>query len=211
MGNTLVRPTDMIERNKRLSSLPLFLKKHAVGPVFHLSQYLTSEGRLQVVRLSATILTSSPISFNGSIEVDIAAENISAELGKCTIIHLHFVSSHFLHFYNVFGLPFTSSLLFTKMSFRLLLIGSDYIVNLQDPPSRIFTVAFQSRQANSTENSINITNDIIFEGRETFRLRIVEARFLGQAATVFRAQDRLNETTADVIIEDNDCKHKMSA
>ena len=48
-----------------------------------------------MVRLSAPILTSSPISFNGSIELDIAAEDISAELGKCTIIHLHFTSSHF--------------------------------------------------------------------------------------------------------------------
>ena len=97
------------------------------------------------------------------------------------------------------------------MSFHLVLIESDYIVNLLNPSSKIFTVAFQSRQANSTENSINITNDTIFEGRETFRLRIVEARFLGEAATVFRAQDRLNETTANVIIEDNDCKQRMSA
>ena len=97
------------------------------------------------------------------------------------------------------------------MSFHLVLTGIDYIVNLQNPLSRIFTVAFQSRQANSTENSISISDDAIFEGRETFHLRIVEARFLGEAATVFRAQDRLNETTADVIIEDNDCKLRMSA
>ena len=164
-----------------------------------------------MVRLSAPILTSSPISFTGSIEVDIAAEDVSAEFCKCTIMYLHFASSHFLHFYNVFRLPFTSSLLFTKMSRHLILTGIDYIVNLRNPLSRIFTVAFQSRQANSTENSISISDDAIFEGRETFRLRIVEARFLGQAATVFRAQDRLNETTADVIIEDNDCKRRMSA
>ena len=97
------------------------------------------------------------------------------------------------------------------MSFHLVLTGIDYIVNLQSPLTRIFTVSFQSRQANSTEHSISISDDAIFEGRETFRLRIVEARFLGQAATVFRAQDRLNETTADVIIEDNDCKLRMSA
>ena len=102
----------MIERQTLIFPLPL-PQKHAVGPVFHLSQYLTSEGGQQVVRLSATILTSSPISFTGSIEVDIAAEDISAELGKCTIIQLHFASSHFLHFYNVLRLPFTSSLLFT--------------------------------------------------------------------------------------------------
>ena len=164
-----------------------------------------------MIRLSAPILTSSGITFNGSIEVDIAAEDGSAEFCKCTIIHLHFASSHFLHFYNVFRLPFTSSLLFTKMSCHLILTGIDYIVNLQDPPSRIFTVAFQSRQANSTENPIIPFDDVAFEGSETFRLRIVETRFLGQAATVFRAQDRLNETTADVIIEDNDCKRRMSA
>ena len=96
---------------ERLSSLPLSLK-HAVGPVFHISQYVTSEGGQQVVRLSAPILTSSPISFNGSIEVDIAAEDISAEVGKCMFIHLHFISSHFA-FYNVFRLSFTSSLLYT--------------------------------------------------------------------------------------------------
>jgi len=97
------------------------------------------------------------------------------------------------------------------MSFHLVLTGSDYIVNLQSPLSRIFTVAFQSRQANSTEHPIILFDDVAFEGHETFRLRIVEARFLGQAATVFRAQDRLNETTADVIIDDNDCKLRMSA
>ena len=47
-----------------------------------------------MVRLSAPILTSSPITFTGSIEVDIAAEDISAEFSKCTIMHLHFASSH---------------------------------------------------------------------------------------------------------------------
>ena len=101
----------MIERQTLVFPPPL-PQKHAVGPVFHLSQYVTDEGGQQVVRLSAPILTSSPISFNGSIEVDIAAEDISAELSKCTIIHLHFASSHFA-FYNVFRLPFTSSLVFT--------------------------------------------------------------------------------------------------
>ena len=48
-----------------------------------------------MVRLSAAILTRPSITFNGRIEVDIAAEDGSAKLGKCTIIHLHFVSSHF--------------------------------------------------------------------------------------------------------------------
>ena len=97
------------------------------------------------------------------------------------------------------------------MSFHLVLTGSDYIVNPQNPLSRIFAVNFQPQQANSTEHLISISDDEAFEGRETFRLRIVEARFLGEAATVFRAQDRLNETTADVIIEDNDRKQRMSA
>ena len=97
------------------------------------------------------------------------------------------------------------------MSFHLVLTGIDYIVNLQSPLTRKITVSFQSRQANSTEHFIFLSDDIAFEGRETFRLRIVEARFLGEVATVFRAQDRLNETTADVIIEDNDCKQRMSA
>ena len=91
-----------------------------------------------------------------------------------------------------------------------ILTGSDYIVNPQSPLTRIFVVSFQSSQANSTEHLILISDDDAFEGRETFRLRIVETRFLGQVATVFRAQGRLNETTADVIIEDNDCKLRMS-
>ena len=46
-----------------------------------------------------------------SIEVDIAAEDGSAEFGKCTIIHLHFASSHI--FCISIMLPSTSSLLFT--------------------------------------------------------------------------------------------------
>ena len=73
------------------------------------------------------------------------------------------------------------------MSFHLILTGNDYIVNLQSQLTRIFTVSFQSRQADSTEHFIFFSDDIAFEGCETFRLRIVEARFLGQAATVFRA------------------------
>ena len=48
-----------------------------------------------MVRLSASILTSSPISFTGRIEVDIAAEDISAQFGKCTTIQLYFVSPQF--------------------------------------------------------------------------------------------------------------------
>ena len=84
--------------------------------------------------------------------------------------------------------------------------GSDYIVNSQNPSSRTFTVTFQSKQTNSTENEIEIADDDIFEGTEAFRLRIVAARFIGQAAILFRAQDGLTNTVADLIIEDNDCK-----
>ena len=84
--------------------------------------------------------------------------------------------------------------------------GFDYIVNSQNPSSRTFTVTFQSKQANSTENDIVFANDDIVEGTEAFHLQIVAARFIGEAATIFRAQDGLNNTFADVIIEDNDCK-----
>ena len=84
--------------------------------------------------------------------------------------------------------------------------GIDYLVNLQNLLSRTFTVTFQSKQANSTENAIVFANDTILEGIETFSLRIVAARFIGEAATIFRAQDGLNNTVANVTIEDNDCK-----
>ena len=82
--------------------------------------------------------------------------------------------------------------------------GSDYLVNRQNPSSRTFTVTFQSKQANSTENVILVADDGILEGTEAFRLRIVAARFIGQAADIFR--DGSTNTVADVIIEDNDCK-----
>ena len=84
--------------------------------------------------------------------------------------------------------------------------GSDYLVNSQNPSSRNFTVIFQSKQANSSENVILLADDSIVEGNETFRLRIVAARFFGQAAAFFRAQDGLTNTIADVAIEDDDCK-----
>ena len=83
---------------------------------------------------------------------------------------------------------------------------TDYLVNLQNLHSRIFTVTFQSKQANSTEHVIYGTPDNIFEGNESFRLRIVAARFIGQAAGLFRAQDGLSHTFVDVIIADNDCE-----
>ena len=84
--------------------------------------------------------------------------------------------------------------------------GSDYLVNIQNPSSRNFTVAFTSKQVNSSENVIVLANDSILEGTEAFRLRIVAAQFFGQAAAIFRAEDGLTNTTADVVIEDNDCK-----
>ena len=58
-----------------------------VGPEFHLSQCQATEGGTLVVRLSAPILTRPQIpAFNGSIEVDITAEDLpqpNAQFGKC--------------------------------------------------------------------------------------------------------------------------------
>ena len=86
---------------------------------------------------------------------------------------------------------------------------SDYVVNLHNASPRTFTVVFQSKQVNSTEHAIHISEDSILEGNETFRLRIVAARFIGQAADIFRAQDGLHNTFADVIIKDDDCEFSM--
>ena len=82
----------------------------------------------------------------------------------------------------------------------------DYLVNKQNIRSRTFTVTFQSKQANSTEHVIEFTADNILEGTEAFRLRIVAARFFGQAAAIFIAPPGLTNTVADVTIEDDDCK-----
>ena len=57
---------------------------------------------------------------------------------------------------------------------------------------------------------IVLADDDILEGDETFRLRIVAARFMGQAADIFRSQGVLTSTFADVIIEDDDCEFSMS-
>ncbi len=89
---------------------------------------------------------------------------------------------------------------------HLLHTGSDYLVNIQNPSSRTFTVTFLSKQANSTEHEIVFADDSILEGTEAFHLRIVAARFIGQAAALFTAPAELNSTSADVFIEDNDCK-----
>ena len=83
---------------------------------------------------------------------------------------------------------------------------SDYIVNIQNSQSRTFTVSFLSKQANSSENVIQLADDNLFERTEAFRLRIVAARFFGQAAAIFRAQGGLSNTIAEVTIEDDDCK-----
>ena len=82
----------------------------------------------------------------------------------------------------------------------------DYIVNRQNPSSRIFTVSFLPLQANSTENIIELADDIIFEGSESFNLRIDQARFSGQAAMIFRADDTLTNAFAEVNIVDDDCE-----
>ena len=83
---------------------------------------------------------------------------------------------------------------------------NDYLVNRQNVSSRTFTVTFQSKQANSTENLILLAGDDVVEGTEVFRLRIVAARFIGQAQRFFVAPPGLTNTVADVIIEDDDCK-----
>ena len=58
---------------------------------------------------------------------------------------------------------------------------------------------------------ILLADDVILEGSESFRLRIVAARFSGQAAALFRAQDGLTSTFADVNIADDDGKLRNSA
>ena len=88
--------------------------------------------------------------------------------------------------------------------------GMDYIVNLTNPLSRIFTVSFLPLQANSTENTIQLFDDGILEGTESFGLRIAQARFSGQAADIFRADDTLNNAFAQVNIADDDCECRKS-
>ena len=82
--------------------------------------------------------------------------------------------------------------------------GSDCVC-CHNPSYRTFTVTFLSKQANSTENEIHLADDIV-EGAKSFRLRLVAAQFIEQAATIFRALAWLTNTVADVTIEDNDCK-----
>ena len=75
-------------------------------------------------------------------------------------------------------------------------------MNIQNTSSRTFTVTFQSKQANSSENGIVVADDSILEGTEDYHLRIVA----GQAAAIFRARAELTNTVADVTVEDDDCK-----
>ena len=214
----------MIEDNTCVSSLSRLslCLKHAVAPDFSASQYFTTEGGQQAIRLSASILTNPAIpAFNGSIEVDITAEDQpgsnSAEFGKYMIMTLHFAFLCKTHFCicmitYVFRLPLTNSLLqLTQMPCHLIYTGRDYVLNLQNPLSTIFTVAFQPRQANSTEHSIFLSEDNTFEGPESFRLKIFDARFIGEAADIFRVQEGLTNTIAVVNIEDSDCEFRMSA
>ena len=58
---------------------------------------------------------------------------------------------------------------------------------------------------------IQIADDVILEGSESFHLRIVAARFSGQAAALFKPQDGLSNTFADVNIADDDGKFRNSA
>ena len=85
--------------------------------------------------------------------------------------------------------------------------GSDYLVNIQNPSFRTFKVVFQPKEANSTENVI-ASYDIL-EGSKQFRLQIAALRFIGQVATLFRAQDGLTITFANVNIADDDCELRM--
>ena len=99
--------------------------------------------------------------------------------------------------------------LFTLLP-KILLTGTDYIVNLRNPSSRVFTVSFLPLQANSTESIIQFSDDTIFEGTESFGLRIAQARFSGQAATIFRADNALTNAFAQVNIADDDCEWRNS-
>ena len=168
--------------------------------------------------MSAPILTGAAIpAFNGSIEVDITSVDLpgSAEFGKCMIINLYFASScktrferYVLLIYDfILSLPVPNCLLqFAQIPCHLVYTGKDYVFHIQNPSSRIFTVTFQPKQANSTKHFI-----LLSEGPESFRLQILGARFIGEAATFFRVQEGLTNTIATVNIRDNDCEFRLSA
>ena len=96
----------------------------------------------------------------------------------------------------------------TQMLCQCTHAGSDYIISLQNISSRTFTVTFQSKQANSTEHQILISEDMTVEGTEVFLLRIDAVRFSGQATVIFRPADGLNNFVASVFIADDDCEFK---
>ena len=83
-------------------------------------------------------------------------------------------------------------------------------MNSSDSSDRIFTVSFLPRQDNSTEYVIQIANDDIFEGTESFHLRIHAIRFIGDTADIFRPQI-VEATFAEVIIQDDDSEFRNSA
>ena len=89
--------------------------------------------------------------------------------------------------------------------------GLDYIVNLTNTSTRIYTVTFTARKTKSTEYVIQTAFDHIMEGTEYFRLRINAIRFIGQSGGVFRAADAVKNNFADVILTDDDCKLGSSA
>ena len=67
-----------------LPPLPPHTQHNLVRPGFALSRYYGSEGSDLSVRLSASVLTSIPITFGGSIEVDVTTEDLpgGATFGK---------------------------------------------------------------------------------------------------------------------------------
>ena len=89
--------------------------------------------------------------------------------------------------------------------------GSDYVVNIQNPLSRTFTVTFQPKQLNATEHVIPISEDDIFEDKEHFRLQIHALRFIGEAANRFRAQPGVTNSFAEVAIKDNDSEFSIQS
>ena len=67
-----------------LPPLPPHTRHNVVRAGFALSRYDGTEGADLSVRLSASVLTSIPFNFTGSIEVDVTAEDIpdGATFGK---------------------------------------------------------------------------------------------------------------------------------
>ena len=124
------------------------------------------------------------------------------ETCSCTCAHAH---AHILISLNI---NYSNAIYTVRIHIHA---GNDYLVDTQNTSSKVFTVVFQSKQANSTEHAILLSDDQIFEGREYFRLRIIGIRFIGQASIFFRPQDGLTNIFADVSIEDNDSTFRTFA